>query len=376
MSINSDAGDERPSRGPGEDITVDAVASLRDQAARVRDDVAEQEDQAADLRDLAAVVRDRTAEARDQAAAAIGLEGKWTVDRQAQFLREIASDRVHSARDRVAAADERRRAKHDRRRALGDREAAAKDREHASVDRPTGALVRDAGLAQLGREIARSRRTKEPLIVAIVDIDSSRVVKDVHGHTAEAGDRMLADLVMTLRTNLRSYDLIIRYGSESLVCAILGMDMSGAAKWLERVENALPQHSENYAVSVGFAELQPSDSTDDLLSRAVTALHRGRRQTGGRTWECGALVVDEKAWTATRAGSPLCLTATEFRILVELARNHTHVVPKRQLINRLGGYGNDFHLLEVHICSLRRKLEVCGPRVIFTVRGVGYVLRS
>jgi diguanylate cyclase (GGDEF)-like protein len=238
--------------------------------------------------------------------------------------------------------------------------------------------VRDAGIAQLGREIARMRRTKEPLIVAIVDIDSDRTVNGVHGHRAEAGDRMLVDLAVTLRTSLRSYDLIIRYGDDTFICAITGMDMSGAAKWLERVETALPQHPEHGAVSVGFAELQPGDSTDDLVARAAAALDRERRhrsdQTVGGTWKCGNLVVDELACSTTRAGSPVFLTATEFSILVLLARNHTHVVPKRQLFNRVGGYGNDYRLLEVHISSLRRKLEVYGPRVIFTIRGTGYVL--
>ena len=141
----------------------------------------------------------------------------------------------------------------------------------------------------------------------------------------------------------------------------------------------LPQHPERGAVSVGFAELQPGDLTDDLVARAATALDRERRhrsdQSVAATWKCGNLVVDELACSTTRAGSPVFLTATEFSILVLLARNHTHVVPKRQLFNHLGGYGNDYHLLEVHISSLRRKLEVYGPRVIFTIRGTGYVLR-
>lgn len=51
------------------------------------------------------------------------------------------------------------------------------------------------------------------------------------------------------------------------------------------------------------------------------------------------------------------------------------MVPKGQLLGQVWGYDADDHLLEVHMSSLRRKLEAYGPRLIQTVRGTGYVLR-
>src|SRR5205085_10611278 len=88
------------------------------------------------------------------------------------------------------------------------------------------------------------------------------------------------------------------------------------------------------------------------------------------------LVVDERTQLATRAGVPISLTATEFQLLGVLMRNRARVVPKGQLLGQVWGYDADDHLLEVHMSSLRRKLEAHGPRLIQTVRGMGYVLRS
>jgi DNA-binding response OmpR family regulator len=91
--------------------------------------------------------------------------------------------------------------------------------------------------------------------------------------------------------------------------------------------------------------------------------------------ECGDLVVDEGTQLVTRSGVPVQLTATEFTILAVLIRNRTRVVPKGQLLGQVWGYDADDHLVEVHMSSLRRKLEVHGTRMIQTVRGTGYVLR-
>jgi DNA-binding response OmpR family regulator len=95
-----------------------------------------------------------------------------------------------------------------------------------------------------------------------------------------------------------------------------------------------------------------------------------------QVWESGDLVVDEGARSVTRAGSPVPLTAIEFKLLGVLVRNRTRVVPKGQLLGQVWGYDADDHLLVVHMNSLRRKLEAHGPAMIHTVRGTGYVLRS
>lgn len=111
------------------------------------------------------------------------------------------------------------------------------------------------------------------------------------------------------------------------------------------------------------------------LSWRVRAVLRRSGRVVAQAWECGDLCLDEGTRAVTRSGSPVALTATEFKMLALLIRNRTRVVPKGQLLAQVWGYDADDHLVEVHMCALRRKLEAHGPRIIHTVRGTGYLLR-
>ena len=119
--------------------------------------------------------------------------------------------------------------------------------------------------------------------------------------------------------------------------------------------------------------LKPFDSEE--LSWRVRAVLRRSGHAVAQVLECGDLVVDEGTRLVTRAGALVGLTATEFKMLGVLVRNRTRVVPKGQLLAQVWGYDADDHLVEVHMSSLRRKLEAHGTRIIHTVRGTGYVLR-
>jgi two-component system response regulator MtrA len=77
-----------------------------------------------------------------------------------------------------------------------------------------------------------------------------------------------------------------------------------------------------------------------------------------------------------RAGTPVHLTQTEFRLLVELASAQGNVVTREQLLQRVWGYDyfGDTRLLDVHVRRLRRKIEhdPDEPVLVLTVRGSGY----
>lgn len=120
--------------------------------------------------------------------------------------------------------------------------------------------------------------------------------------------------------------------------------------------------------------VKPFDSEE--LSWRVRAVLRRSGHAVAQRWEFADLVVDEGTRSVTRGGAEVSLTTTEFQMLAVLVRNRTRVVPKGQLLNQVWGYDADDHLLEVHMSSLRRKLEAHGPRLIQTVRGVGYVVRD
>jgi two-component system OmpR family response regulator len=110
------------------------------------------------------------------------------------------------------------------------------------------------------------------------------------------------------------------------------------------------------------------------LSWRVKAVLRRSGRAVQRVWECGSLRVDDATQSVTRAGEPVALTATEFKLLRVLVRNAGRIVTREQLLAEVWTNEADNHLLEVHVSSLRRKLEAHGPRIIRTVRATGYII--
>jgi diguanylate cyclase (GGDEF)-like protein len=233
-------------------------ASDRDLTAEDRDQISAAYDRASETRDERADARDRRADARDEVAP--------SVDQGA------VSDRAGAWRDRRGAAGDRRHAADDREAASTDRLLSARDRAASSIDDLTGAHRRDAGMLELAREVIRAKRTEEPLVVAFVDVDGLKVTNDTQGHAA--GDRLLGRVVDAIRSHLRGYDLIVRYGGDEFVCALVDVSIESAAERFLRVNEELG--SERASISVGLAELSERDSLDDLIARADAALRRQR----------------------------------------------------------------------------------------------------
>lgn len=116
-------------------------------------------------------------------------------------------------------------------------------------------------------------------------------------------------------------------------------------------------------------------SLDELVARLAALLRRGGRVPA--VWEVGDLVVDDSTRTVARGGTEIRLTPTEYELLSALARHPGQVLSKAKLVPLVWGY--DAHpvtVVDVHLSSLRRKLEVLGPRLVHTVWGVGFVLRA
>jgi two-component system OmpR family response regulator len=114
---------------------------------------------------------------------------------------------------------------------------------------------------------------------------------------------------------------------------------------------------------------------EELLARVRAVLRRTGRL--GAAIQAGDIVVDEQAGLAARSGAPLDLTATELRLLAYLVRQRGLVLSKHQLLTQVWGYdAYDPNIVEVHVSALRRKLEAQGPRVLHTVRGLGYRLNT
>ena len=102
----------------------------------------------------------------------------------------------------------------------------------------------------------------------------------------------------------------------------------------------------------------------------------------GRPAPCSRLRVadlelDEDAHEVRRAGEVITLTPTEFRLLRFLMANAGRVMSRTQIRDHVWEYGQagDGNLVESCVSYLRRKIDQREPRLIHTVRGLGYVLR-
>jgi two-component system response regulator MprA len=117
---------------------------------------------------------------------------------------------------------------------------------------------------------------------------------------------------------------------------------------------------------------------DELLAR-VRALLRRTSDTDTEVRRVGDLVLDPRSRLVTRGDRTVELTKTEFDLLDLLMLNADIVLERSTIYDRIWGYdfGTSSKSLDVYIGYLRRKTEEAGePRLIHTVRGVGYVLRA
>jgi len=116
----------------------------------------------------------------------------------------------------------------------------------------------------------------------------------------------------------------------------------------------------------------------ELVARVRAVLRRAQAVDANDVLSVGEIEIDEPAFRATQGGRELSLTATEFRLLCELARRPGQVFTREMLLERVWGYEflGDSRLVNVAIQRLRAKVEddPAHPSLITTVRGVGYRL--
>src|SRR5690606_38620008 len=119
-------------------------------------------------------------------------------------------------------------------------------------------------------------------------------------------------------------------------------------------------------------------SLEELVARITAGLRRAGVDTRGSRLTCADLEMDDDAHRVTRGGEDIALSPTEYNLLRFLLQNKGRVVSKAQILDHVWNYdfGGDGGVVETYIGYLRRKLEAAGPRLIHTLRGVGYTLRE
>jgi diguanylate cyclase (GGDEF)-like protein len=153
-------------------------------------------------------------------------------------------------------------------------------RHQATHDALTGLPNRQAILTHLDTELHRARRHGAPVAVALADLDHFKSTNDTFGHLA--GDQVLREAARRMRSAIRAYDYVGRYGGEEFLLVLPDCDSQTACSVAERVRAAvagasMEQIHRHMTVSVGVSSTtEIGDSADALLSAADTALYRAK----------------------------------------------------------------------------------------------------
>lgn len=118
---------------------------------------------------------------------------------------------------------------------------------------------------------------------------------------------------------------------------------------------------------------------DELLARVRAQLRRSEHLQPKQILEFADLVMDTAARTVHRSDREIELTAREFDLLELFMRHPNQVISRTQIYDEIWDYdfGGESNIIEVYIRYLRTKLEAGGePRLIYTKRGAGYILRQ
>ena len=147
--------------------------------------------------------------------------------------------------------------------------------EIARIDVLTGLPNRRSWDEELVKGLHRARRTSQPCVVALLDLDHFKRYNDTHGH--QAGDALLRGTAQALARSLRAGDLIARYGGEEFAVLLHGCDGTNALKFFERLHRAM---LEGQTFSAGVAESDGKEEGSAAMQRADEALYRAK--AGGR----------------------------------------------------------------------------------------------
>jgi DNA-binding response OmpR family regulator len=223
---------------------------------------------------------------------------------------------------------------------------------------------------------------REPLVLVVDDDEAIRTALEralrLEGFAVEVADggRRALELVEKTRPGVIVIDVVMpdlsgvsvvarlrQRGIETPICILSARDETQ-----DRVAG-LEAGADDYVV-------KPFE-LEELVAR-LRALLRRTPVTDSSLFKVGDLIVDPSQRSVRRGGRAVELTRREFDLLEELGRHRGIVMSREQLLERVWGYDFevDGNVVDVFVGYLRRKLEADGePRLLHTVRGVGFVLR-
>lgn len=154
----------------------------------------------------------------------------------------------------------------------------------ATTDALTAIANRRELNRQLDKEIERARRYGTPLALIMYDIDYFKRVNDTFGH--DAGDRVLQTLTTLVQSNIRTVDIVARWGGEEFMILMPQSDAAAAGDAAEKLRQKIVGHPfeqvGNLTVSFGVTAFAPDEEANAFLKRVDDALYLAKEHGRNR----------------------------------------------------------------------------------------------
>lgn len=165
------------------------------------------------------------------------------------------------------------------------RKFVASEKERARIDPLTKLSNRFGFYERSEAELARARRNRDAVTIAIIDVDNFKDVNDRFGHIT--GDMLLETMAETMRNSLRAFDLTARFGGDEFVVLFSVSDVNHAGRILERLYSDLnlDMQINNWPVSFSIGAITSEslpESVDEMICRADELMYSVKRSGRNR----------------------------------------------------------------------------------------------
>jgi len=154
-------------------------------------------------------------------------------------------------------------------------------RMDAATDSLTGLANRKTIINELERMLQQPPQEHRPVVAIMADIDHFKEVNDTYGHLV--GDKVLTEISNRIRSALRDFDEVGRYGGEEFLLVLNGANLVTAKNVAERIREHVTSQPINLqgveiraSISLGVAAAHPGEKTDSVLARADKALYAAK----------------------------------------------------------------------------------------------------
>jgi len=219
-----------------------------------------------------------------------------------------------------------------------------------------------------------------PRVLVVEDDDAVRhslvVALEYEGYVvrAEPNGLRFDAAIEQIRPDLAVLDVYLPEGPDGFALGRRLRSLSSTPLLFLTAADEVEKRVEGFELGADDYVVKPF-ALGELLLRIRALLRRSGRQVS-RSIRVRDVLLDDDQRVVLRGDVEVALTDHEYEVLRALMRSAGTALSKQQLLAQVWGFGGyNPNLVEVYVSSLRRKLEELGPRIVFTERGRGYIVR-